>query len=165
MRPDQVATVRRTFRLVEPIQGQVAVLFYRRLAVLDPRIALQFEHLDIDRQREGLMQTLSGAVRAFDQPAGVESEAASGEAIVASPELHRVDGAIAGMALVWALGHGLGAAFTADVEAAWRAAFGLPPSRTIAVSEPERFRRPRRPASSRSRASGTPRPRPPAPPA
>lgn len=165
MTPDQAATVRRTFRLVEAIQEQVAVLFYRRLFGLDPQIAQRFERNDVERQRKDLIQSLARSVGELD-PAidamSAEVDAGPAPAIVGLPPEARE---VAGAALLWTLERALGAAFNADVDAAWRAAFGLPAGRTRAASATVGFRRPRRPAASSSRASDTPPSRHPAPPA
>jgi hemoglobin-like flavoprotein len=165
MTPDQAVTVRRTFRLVEAIQEQVAVLFYRRLFVLDPDIAFRFDGTDMDRQRKILIRTLASVVDGLDEPVGTRSGAVApdpGPAILGPAS---EDDDIAGSALTWTLAQALGPAFTPEVEAAWRAAFGVPAARGSAANESDGFRRLRRPAASSSRASDTPRSTLPAQPA
>jgi len=165
MTPDQAATVRRTFRLVEAIQEQVAVLFYRRLFILDPDIAFRFEGTDMDRHRKILIRTLASVVNGLEGQAGARLGAVPpnpGPPIF-GPQSEDDD--VAGAALIWTLAQALGPAFAGEVETAWRAAFGLPPSRPRAGAEPARIRPPRRPAASSSRGSGTPRSTPLAPPA
>jgi hemoglobin-like flavoprotein len=124
MTPTQISLVRSSFALVEPIQEQAAVLFYRRLFELDPTIARLFAATDMARQRQILMQTLAVVVRGLDRLDVV------GPAVEALGRRHVRYGvraehyATVGSALVWTLGQGLGAAFTADVRDAWVAAFG-----------------------------------------
>jgi len=125
MTPEQIQLVRSSFALVEPIQEQAAVIFYRRLFDLDPHIAGLFAGTDMDRQRKVLMQTLTVVVKGLDRLDQI------GPAVVALGERHvdygvrAEDYATVGAALVWTLGQGLGPAFTPAVSEAWQAAFGL----------------------------------------
>jgi hemoglobin-like flavoprotein len=125
MSPDQIRIVRDSFRLVEPIQEQAAVLFYRRLFAHDPLIAGLFAKTDMDRQRKVLMQTLAVIVKGLDHLEQV------GPGVVALGQRHAGYGVRAqdypavGGALLWTLEQGLGAAFTPAVREAWTAAFAL----------------------------------------
>ena len=125
MNIDQIAIVRDTFRLVEPIQEQAAVLFYRRLFTLDPGLAKLFATTDMDRQRKVLMQPLAVVVRGLDRLDQI------GPAVAALGERHvgygvrPEDYATVGSALLWTLEQGLGRAFTAAARDAWAAAFAL----------------------------------------
>lgn len=125
MTPDQITLVRDSFRLIEPIQEQAAVLFYRRLFELDPHIAGLFATTDMERQRRVLMQTLAVVVKGLDRLDQV------GPAVQALGRRHvsygvRVeDYATVGAALLWTLEQGLATAFTSPVREAWTAAFAL----------------------------------------
>ena len=125
MTPEQVTLVRDSFRLVEPIQEQAALLFYRRLFSLDPHVATLFAATDMDRQRKILMQTLAVVVHGLDRLDQV------GPAIQALGRRHAGYGVrpedypTVGAALLWTLEQGLGASFTEEVRDAWTAAFGL----------------------------------------
>ena len=164
MTPDRAATVRRTFRLVETIQEQVSVLFYRRLVSLDPEIAVLVQGRGTDRQREDLIQALAGAVDRLAEPISAEPGDVRLVLSPAIPGLAPEGLEVAGTALIWALGQALGTGFTMEVETAWRAALDVPAGPALAPSEPA-VRRPRRLAASSSRASDTPRSTPPVPPA
>jgi hemoglobin-like flavoprotein len=135
MTPDQIQLVRTSFASVEPIQEQAAVLFYRRLFDLDPRIAGLFAGTDMDRQRKILMQTLAVVVRGLDRLDQI------GPAVVALGERHvdygvrPEDYATVGAALIWTLEQGLGGAFTPQVSEAWQAAFGLLAGTMIGAAE------------------------------
>jgi len=125
MTPDQIRLVRDSFRLVEPIQEQAAVLFYRRLFAHDPLIAGLFAKADMDRQRKVLMQTLAVIIK------GLERLEEVGPGVVALGQRHAGYGVRAqdyttvGGALLWTLEQGLGAAFTGEVREAWTEAFAL----------------------------------------
>lgn len=125
MSPEQIRLVRDSFRLVEPIQEQAAVIFYRRLFAHDPLIAGLFAKTDMDRQRKVLMQTLAVVVKGLDRLDQV------GPGVTALGERHAgygvrpQDYTAVGGALLWTLEQGLGAAFTPEVREAWTAAFGL----------------------------------------
>ncbi|HEX3265257.1 MAG TPA: globin family protein [Candidatus Limnocylindrales bacterium] len=125
MTPDEIVLVKNSFRLVEPIQEQAAVLFYRRLFELDPRVARLFGATDMDRQRKALMQTLAVVVRGLDHldevVPGVRALGRRHTAYGATPG----DYPTVGAALLWTLEQGLGRAFTPAVRDAWTAAFAL----------------------------------------
>ena len=160
MTPDQVASVRRTFKLIEPIQEQTAVLFYRRLFELDPAIAARLTGTDSTLRRTSLTRALTVVADGLD-PRNRPEVVALAQFPVALG-IRSEDHAIASAALVTALKDGLGPAFTPDVGDAWGAALGIltgPP-----IDGPG-IRRPRRPAASSSRASDTRRSTPPARPA
>jgi hemoglobin-like flavoprotein len=135
MTPEQIALVRSSFALVDPIQEQAAVLFYRRLFWLDPRIAGLFAGTDMDRQRKVLMQTLKVVVAGLDRLDQI------GPAVAVLGERHAGYGVRAedydtvGAALLWTLERGLGTAFTAEVGDAWAAAFGLLAGTMIGAAE------------------------------
>ena len=125
MTPDEIVLVKNSFRLVEPIQEQAAVLFYRRLFELDPRVARLFGATDMDRQRKALMQTLAVVVRGLDHldevVPGVRALGRRHTGYGATPG----DYPTVGAALLWTLEQGLGRAFTPAVRDAWTAAFAL----------------------------------------
>jgi nitric oxide dioxygenase len=118
MTPDQITLVRDSFRLIEPIQEQAAVLFYRRLFELDPHIAGLFATTDMERQRRVLMQTLAVVVKGLDRLDQVGRRHVSYGVRVE-------DYATVGAALLWTLEQGLATAFTSPVREAWTAAFAL----------------------------------------
>ena len=122
MTPSQKSLVQQTFAQVVPIADQAAALFYGRLFELDPSLRPLFKN-DIRAQGQKLMQMIGYAVCKLDAPE---------ELVPAVEGLGRkhvgygvkdADYATVGAALLWTLQNGLGPAFTADVEAAWAAAY------------------------------------------
>jgi hemoglobin-like flavoprotein len=124
MNRQQIELVQRTFALAAPMADEVASTFYQRLFELDPTLRPLFRG-EIHQQGAKLMTVLALAVRGLDRP----------ETIVAAVrrlgERHVHYGvqphhyATVGEALLWTLGHIFGPAFTADVAAAWGAAYQL----------------------------------------
>jgi hemoglobin-like flavoprotein len=135
MTPHQIAIVRDSFRLVEPIQEQAAVLFYRRLFELDPAIAGLFAATDMDRQRKVLMQTLAVVVRGLDRLDRIGPGVEALGRRHAGYGVRAEDYSTVGAALLWTLGAGLGEAFTAETREAWEAAFGLLATTMIGAAE------------------------------
>jgi len=135
MTPQQIQLVRTSFALVEPIQEQAAVLFYRRLFDLDPQLATLFAGTDMARQRQILMRTLSVVVHGLDRLDQIGPGVANlGERHVGYG-VRGEDYGTVGAALIWTLEQGLGAAFTPGVREAWQAAFGLLAGTMIGAAE------------------------------
>lgn len=124
MNTQQIALVQRTFALAAPMADEIANHFYQRLFELDPALRLLF-HGDIQQQGSKLMTMLAVAVRALDRPETIL------EPVRRLGERHSGYGvqphhyATVGQALLWTLGQLFGPAFTAEVEEAWAAAYGL----------------------------------------
>lgn len=95
----QVALVRESWASIEPIAAQAAQLFYARLFELDPALRALFRG-DLHLQGGRLMAALSAGY-------GVRP--------------HHY--ATVGSALLWTLERGLGDAFDARLEDAWRTAY------------------------------------------
>ncbi|MCC7271521.1 MAG: hemin receptor [Alphaproteobacteria bacterium] len=124
MQPRPIALVRDSFALFRPNAVRAATLFYGRLFDLDPSLRPLFRR-DMAQQAALLAQLLEVAVGSLDRI----------ETIV--PALHDLGRRHAaygvrdehyetvGTALLWTLEQGLGAAFTAEVRAAWIEAYGL----------------------------------------
>jgi hemoglobin-like flavoprotein len=120
----QKVLVQQSFAAVMPIADDAAVLFYQRLFELDPSLKGMFRG-DMTEQRRKLMQMLTAAVKGLDRldqlvPAVEELGRRHVGYGVADAHYDTV-----GAALLWTLGKGLGAAFTADVKDAWVAVYGL----------------------------------------
>lgn len=124
MTPLQVAAVQRTFSLVVPIKEKAAELFYNRLFELDPSLKPMFKG-DIKEQGKKLMSTLALVVSGLGSPASILP------AVENLGRKHNGYGVqdrhydTVGAALLWTLEQGLGKEFTADVKAAWTAAYTL----------------------------------------
>jgi hemoglobin-like flavoprotein len=124
MNPAQIALVQQSFMLVAPIADTAAELFYNRLFELDPTLRPLFSD-DLTVQRRKLMQTLTFAVR------GLGTLDSLVPVVQALGRRHAGYGVqpehfdTVGVALLWTLEAGLGAAFTDEVRTAWIAAYTL----------------------------------------
>ena len=123
MTPDQVQLVQESFSKVAPIADQAAMLFYDRLFEVAPQVKAMFPE-DMTEQRKKLMATLAVVVNGLSN---LESILPAASALATR---HVAYGAKAdhypavGSALLWTLEKGLGEGWTADVAAAWTAAYG-----------------------------------------
>jgi hemoglobin-like flavoprotein len=122
MTPDQVALVQQSFAKVAPISDQAAVMFYDRLFEVAPQVKAMFP-TDMTEQRKKLMATLAVVVNGLSN---LESILPAAKALA---QRHVSYGAkaehypVVGSALLWTLEKGLGEAWTADIAAAWTAAY------------------------------------------
>jgi hemoglobin-like flavoprotein len=122
--------VRRTWRLVVPIAGTAADLFYKRLFELRPDYSELFTG-DMTGQKRKLLQMLAFIVKSLDWPESAWKDPVSAEedlmlVVLAlgrrHKDLYRIPAesyAVVGEALIWTLDYGLGAAFDDDARAAW----------------------------------------------
>jgi hemoglobin-like flavoprotein len=122
MTPEQIALVQDSFAKVAPISDAAAVMFYDRLFEIAPTVKAMFP-ADMTEQRRKLMATLAVVVNGLSNleqilPAA-SALATRHVAYGARPEHYPV----VGTALLWTLEKGLGEAWTADLAAAWSAAY------------------------------------------
>jgi hemoglobin-like flavoprotein len=122
MTPQQISTVRDSFAHVGPIADKAAAIFYDHLFAADPSLRRLFKG-DMASQGERLMAMIGAAIGLLEQPARL------------LPVLHGLGRRHAGYgvlpmhydtvgsALLQTLRDGLGDAFTAEVEDAWRAMY------------------------------------------
>ena len=119
----QIELVQQSFRLIQPVIDDLAVLFYERLLEIDPSLRRMF-HLPRREQARLLAQTLTLVVKQIDRPSQLRG------AVEALGQRHAGYGvrdehyAIAGEALLWTLEKGLKHAFTSEVRDAWVVAYG-----------------------------------------
>lgn len=135
MTPNQASAIRSSWSVLEPIQDDVAALFYERLFDVDPTAQRLFGTTDMAVQRAALMQTLTLVVRAVDRleelvPA-LEALGRRHATYGVTPDHYESVGA----ALMWTLAQTLGSAFTADVSEAWAAAYVAQASVMLAAAE------------------------------
>ncbi len=124
MNPEQIALVQNSFKLVEPIAEIAAGLFYSRLFELDPSLRPMFKN-DIKEQGKKLMQALAFVVKGLKKPdtiIPVIQDLGRGHVHYGVQDAHYDT---VGAALLWTLEKGLGEAWTAEVQEAWTAAYGL----------------------------------------
>ena len=118
----QIELVQQSFRLVQPIIDDLAILFYERLFEIDPSLRHMF-HRSRREQARLLAQTLSVVVKQIDHPSQLR------RAVEALGQRHLGYGvrdehyAIVGEALLWTLEKGLKNAFTSEVRDAWVVAY------------------------------------------
>jgi nitric oxide dioxygenase len=125
MTPEQIRLVQQSFQKVEAIQEVAAKLFYARLWEVDPSTAPLFAKSDMALQGHKLMAALALVVNGLSRPESVIPAAQDMARRHLGYGVTRAQYASVGAALLWTLGQGLGEGFTAEVEAAWRAAYEL----------------------------------------
>ncbi len=122
--PRQISLVQQTWLQVLPIRDRAAALFYGRLFELDPSVKALFKG-DMVQQGRRLVDMIDVAVRGLTKlDSVVPALQQMGERHVAygvKPGHYDTVGA----ALLWTLGTGLGDGFTAEVEGAWAAVYGV----------------------------------------
>jgi hemoglobin-like flavoprotein len=110
---------------VVPIADQAAAIFYQRLFEIDPSTRALFNTTDMAQQRKKLIQILWVAVSSLD------NLGALGKTVEDLGHRHARYGVkdahydSVGVALLWTLEQGLGAAWTPDAAAAWKEVYGL----------------------------------------
>ncbi len=125
MSPEAAAHIRASWALLTPQADAVADDFYRRLFEASPEAAGLFAHVDMTSQRRKFMHMVAELVRVVDDPGVLVSES------VPSGRRHVGYGArdehyaLVGGALLHAMEHALGPAYTPDVGAAWRELYTL----------------------------------------
>ncbi len=124
MNTQQIELVKTTHAQVEPIAETAAALFYQRLFELDPSLRGLF-HGDMKEQGKKLMASIKLVVMGLEKPETILPAVRSLGQRHKSYGVHDTHYATVGAALLWTLGQGLGDLFTAEVEAAWTAAYTL----------------------------------------
>jgi hemoglobin-like flavoprotein len=124
MTPKQIELVQVSFKMVQPIAGEAAQLFYNRLFEIDPSLRPMFRG-DMGEQGRKLMQIIGVAVgspRRMEQILPAVEDMGRRHAGYGVREEHY---ATVGEALLWTLDKGLGEAFTHEVRDAWVAMYEL----------------------------------------
>jgi len=124
MTPEQIHLVQRTFAHLRPHAETAATLFYTRLFTLDPSLRSLFTG-NMQQRGTMLMRMLALAVdRLHDPDTLVGPLQALGQRHIGYGVCAR-DYDTVGTALLWTLEHALGAQWTEETCAAWRAAYTL----------------------------------------
>jgi hemoglobin-like flavoprotein len=124
MTPKQIELVQVSFKMVQPIAGEAAQLFYNRLFEIDPSLRPMFRG-DMGEQGRKLMQIIGvavGSLRRMEQILPAVEDMGRRHAGYGVREEHY---ATVGEALLWTLDKGLGEAFTHEVRDAWVAMYEL----------------------------------------
>lgn len=122
--PTEIALVRTSFALVEPIAPQAAALFYANLFGADPSLRPLFRG-DMQAQGQKLMQMIAAAVSLLDKPAQLLPVLRQLGSRHGGYGVHDAHYDTVGAALIKTLEQGLGEAFTADTRGAWLNVYGL----------------------------------------
>jgi hemoglobin-like flavoprotein len=123
MTPDQVTLVQQSFAKVAPISDQAATIFYDRLFEIAPQVKAMFPS-DLTEQRKKLMATLAVVVNGLSNLESILPAASALATRHVSYGAKAEHYPVVGAALLWTLEKGLGEAWTAEVAAAWTAAYG-----------------------------------------
>ena len=121
----QKKLIQDTWAQVVPIADQAAAIFYQRLFEIDPSTRPLFNTTDMAQQRKKLLQILSVAVSSLD------NLGALGKTVEGLGHRHAGYGVkdthydSVGVALLWTLEQGLGAAWTPEAAATWKEVYGL----------------------------------------
>jgi nitric oxide dioxygenase len=121
---DQVTLVQTSFEHVAPIAEEAGLMFYGRLFELAPHARALFGD-DIGPQARRTMGAIATAVAGLDDIARLTPFLMRLGARHAGYGVQPEHFDLAGAALLWTLGRGLGERFTTEVHDAWAAAYGL----------------------------------------
>jgi len=124
MTPDQIKAIQESFAKVAPISEQAAALFYGRLFEIAPAVKPLFRG-DMAEQGRKLMATLAVVVNGLDNLDAILPAASALAKRHVTYGVKAVDYAPVGEALLWTLERGLGPLWTAELAAAWGAAYGV----------------------------------------
>ena len=124
MTPQQIALVKSSFSLVQPIATAAASMFYDHLFKADPGLKPLFTG-DMVHQGERLMSMIGMAVGMLDRPAALVPQLRLMGVRHRGYGVQERDYATVGSALLLTLQQGLGEAFTQEVREAWTALYGL----------------------------------------
>jgi hemoglobin-like flavoprotein len=114
-----------TWAQVVPIADQAAAIFYRRLFEIDPSTRALFNTTDMVQQRKKLVQILSVAVSSLDNLGALGKTVEDLGRRHASYGVKDAHYDSVGVALLWTLEKGLGAAWTPEAAVAWKEVYGL----------------------------------------
>jgi hemoglobin-like flavoprotein len=124
MTSEQINLVRESFKKIEPVAEEAAVLFYVRLFKLEPDLRRLFKS-DIREQGGKLMQMIAYAVSGLervDELAPALRELGARHAAYGVEDRHYE---MVGAALLWTLDKALDEDFNAETKAAWAAVYGI----------------------------------------
>jgi hemoglobin-like flavoprotein len=110
---------------VVPIADQAAAIFYQRLFETDPSTRALFNTTDMVQQRKKLVQILSVVVSSLDNLGALGrmvEDLGRRRARYGVKDAHYDS---VGVALLWTLEQGLGAAWTPEAAVAWKEVYGL----------------------------------------
>jgi nitric oxide dioxygenase len=124
MTPDQIELIQESLGKVAPISEEAAALFYGRLFEIAPEVKPLFRS-DMKEQGRKLMATLAVVVNGLHNLESILPTASALAKRHIDYGVKAADYEPVGAALLWALERGLGVHWTAELAAAWCAAYGL----------------------------------------
>ena len=139
MTPKQIELVQASWRQLAPIAEDAAELFYTRLFALDPALRALFRG-DMQEQGRKVMGMIAFAVRGLSR---LESIVPGVQALGRRHAGYGVRDEhydTVASALPWTLEKGLGDGFTAEVKAAWVAAYTLLSDTMKAAARPPEWK-------------------------
>lgn len=136
MTPDQIALVQGSFARIDPISDRIARHFYDDLFAASPELTPMFANTDIDAQGTKLFVTLAILVNGLYTPEKVMPVARALARSHVDYGVQPADYAKVGAALLRALQHGLGDAFTPEIRAAWSDLYTQVSAEMIAAAYP-----------------------------
>jgi hemoglobin-like flavoprotein len=125
MIPKQKMLIQKTWAQAVPIADQAAAIFYQRLFEIDPSTRPLFNTTDMAQQRKKLVQILSVAVSSLDNLGSLSATVADLGRRHAGYGVKDAHYDSVGVALLWTLEQGLGAAWTPEAAAAWKEVYGI----------------------------------------
>lgn len=124
MNSQEIALIKSSFQKIAPVADQAAAIFYARLFELDPSLRALFRG-DMAGQGRQLMQLLGLAVNGLDRLEVLAPVIRQLGMRHAGYDVRDGHYESVGEALLWTLGKGLGAEFTAEMQAAWARVYWL----------------------------------------
>jgi len=124
MNSQEIALIKSSFQKIAPVADQAAAIFYARLFELDPSLRALFRG-DMAGQGRQLMQLLGLAVNGLDRLEVLAPVIRQLGMRHAGYDVRDEHYESVGEALLWTLGKGLGAEFTAEMQAAWARVYWL----------------------------------------
>jgi len=134
MTQDTVTLVQESWKKVEVIAPQAAILFYHNLFSIDPNLKVLFTG-DMEKQGQKLMAMIGlavGKLHELQEVAPVLQSLAKRHVKYGVTESHY---ATVGTALIQTLSQGLGDDFTPNVKEAWTTVYGTMASVMIAAAQ------------------------------
>ena len=121
----QKELIQGTWVQVGPIADQAAAIFYQRLFEIDPSTRPLFNTTDMVQQHKKLLQILSVAVSSLDNLGALAKTVEDLGRRHAGYGVKDAHYDSVGVALLWTLEQGLGAAWTPEAATAWKEVYGL----------------------------------------
>ncbi len=125
MSPEQKALLQETWHQVVPIADTASALFYERLFEIDPELRQLFDGVDMESQRQKLVQALALVIGGLDEIDGLVAEIAALGRRHAGYGVTDAHYETVGTALLSTLETGLGDSWNTEVKAAWTAAYSF----------------------------------------